>query len=507
MMRWIVRSSLQLRFLVVAFGAVLILVGAGEARRTPVDVFPEFAPPTVEVQTECVGLSPAEVEQVVTTPLEQALSGVAKLSVMRSSSISQFSNITMWFEPGTDVLQARELVNEKLSVARPSLPSWAAPPHVSEPKSATSRVLMIGLTSRTLSPMDLSTVAENQIKARLLRVRGVANISIWGSRLLSRQIEVDPMRLRQSGLALDQVLEAASNIVSNGSLLYEPSGKVSTGGFVETAAQRLQVNHSVPVVSPEDVGNAVVGTRAGGAVIRVKDVADVVVENPPLIGDAVVNGRPGQLMIIDKFPWGNTREITSDIDAAIAELRPSLKGVHLDPTIFRPATFIDDSIQDLTKSILLGSLLVLIVLSLFLFEWRSALISIVTIPVSLTASLLVLRLLHTTVNTMILAGLVIALGAIVDDAIVDIENIVRRLRQRRQEHLEVSTAQVVLEAGLAHQLRWIDAEMGRQHVADLVVDQQGSAATLAAWSLAGPVAPAMTPKRWCSSRTWAVSAV
>jgi len=447
-MRWIVRSSLRLRFLVVAIGAALVVVGVGQARRTPVDVFPEFAPPTVEVQTECVGLSPAEVEQVVTTPLEQALNGLPKLAVMRSSSISQFSDVVMEFKPGTDVLRARELVNEKLSVARPALPSWAAPPVISEPKSATSRIMMIGLTTKTLSAMDASVVAQNKVKARLLRVPGIANISIWGTKLLSRQVEIDPARLRASGLTLEQVKDATSNTLDNGSLLYEPSGKASTGGFVDTSNQRLQVQHGVPVVTKEELSSAVVAVRPDGTKLHIGDVANVVEETPPLIGDAVINGQPGLLMIIDKFPWGNTRDITKNIDAAVAELRPALPDMRIDPTIFRPASFIDDAVHNLTNSIVLGSLLVLFVLALFLFEWRSAVISIITIPVSLMASLLVLRARHVTVNTMILAGLVIALGAIVDDAIVDIENIVRRLRQHRSDGSNLSTGQIVLDASI-----------------------------------------------------------
>ena len=448
MMRWIVRSSLRLRFLVVGFGAALMLVGIAQVRKAPVDVFPEFAPPTVEVQTECVGLSPAEVEQVVTTPLEQALGGLPKLDVMRSSSISQFSDIVMQFKPGIDLIRARELVNEKLSVARPALPNWASPPAISEPKSATSRIMMIGIRSKTLSPIDLSVLAQNKIKTRLRRVPGVANISMWGQKLQALQVEVDPVRLRASGIALDQVMEVTSNALDNGSLLFERSGAAATGGFVDTSNQRLQIEHLVPIVTPDELSATAIQIRPDGTTLRIGDVANVVVEAPPLIGDAVVDGGPGLMMIIDKFPWGNTRDITKGIDAALAEMQPGLSDAQLDPTIFRPASFIDDAIHNLTSSIVLGSLLVLLVLALFLFEWRSALISIITIPVSLMASLLVLRARHVTVNTMILAGLVIALGAIVDDAIVDIENIVRRLRQHRTDGSNLSTGRIILDASV-----------------------------------------------------------
>lgn len=448
MLRWVVGTSLKLRFLVVAIAAGLIVVGVGQVKKAPVDVFPEFAPPTVEVQTECVGLAPAEVEQVVTTPLEQALSGTPGLEIMRSQSIGQLSDITMFFRQGTDVIRARELVQEKLSVVRPTLPNWAAPPAIIQPKSATSRIMEIGVTSKTLSPIDASTLAENKLRARLLRVNGVANVSIWGEKQQILQVEADPVRLRASGIALDQLMEATSNALDNGVLRYERSGVAATGGFVDSTGQRLQVEHKVPIVTAQELESTVIGSGSDGAPRRIRDVADVVVDHPPLIGDAVIDGGPGMMLIVEKFPWGNTLEVTKGVDRALDELRPGLPELQIDATIFRPATFIQDAIHNLTSSIVLGSLLVLLVLALFLFEWRSAIISIVTIPVSLMASLLVLRARHMTVNTMILAGLVIALGAIVDDAIVDIENIVRRLRLARASNSPLTTAQVIVHASI-----------------------------------------------------------
>jgi len=447
-MRWIVGTSLKLRFLVVAIGAALIIVGVGQIRKAPVDVFPEFAPPTVEVQTECVGLSPAEVEQVVTTPLEQALSGIPDLKVMRSQSIGQLSDITMQFKPGTDVLKAREQVQEKLSIVRPTLPNWAAPPAIIQPKSATSRIMEIGVTSKTLSPIDASTLAETKLRARLLRVPGVANISIWGEKLQILQVEADPVRLRANGIALSRLMEVTSNALDNGVLRFERSGAASTGGFVDTSSQRLQVEHKVSIVTADELASTVVELKPDGTPLRIKDVADVIVDHPPLIGDAVIDGGPGMMLIVEKFPWGNTLAVTKGVDAALAEMKPGLPDLQIDATIFRPATFIQDAIGNLTNSIILGSLLVLIVLALFLFEWRSAVISIVTIPVSLMASLLVLRARGVTINTMILAGLVIALGAIVDDAIVDIENIVRRIRLARASGSPMSTGQVIVAASI-----------------------------------------------------------
>ncbi|HUR72769.1 MAG TPA: efflux RND transporter permease subunit [Sporichthya sp.] len=446
-MRWIVGSSIRFRFLVLAVGAVLMVVGFGQVRSSAVDVFPEFAPPTVEIQTECVGLSPAEVEQVVTTPLEQVLAGVPGLDVMRSSSIEQLSDIVMIFKPGTDVLHARELVQEKLAQVRPTLPNWAAPPAILPPKSSTSRILEIGITSKTVSAIDMSVIAENKIRGRLLRVPGVANVSIWGQRRNLIQVQVDPQQLHDKGVTLDQIVDTSSNALDNGVLRFQPSGSTGTGGFLDVSNQRLQVEHKTPIVTPEELANTVLDVR-NGQPLKIGDVSSVVVDHQQLIGDAVINGGPGLMLIVDKFPWGNTKEVTAGVDAALAEMAPGLPGLEIDPTIFRPATFIDDAIHNLTSSIVLGSLLVLLTIALFLFEWRSALISIVTIPISLMACLLVLYAWDVTINTMILAGLVIALGAIIIDAIIDIENIVRRLRQHRLAGSQESTASIILDASV-----------------------------------------------------------
>ena len=448
MVRRIIATSIRLRFLMVAIGAILVIVGVGQARKAPVDVFPEFAPPTVEIQTECVGLSPAEVEQVVTTPLEQALSGIPGIAVMRSQSISQLSDITLQFKQGTDQLRARELVQEKLAIVRPTLPNWAAPPSIIQPKSATSRIMEIGITSKTLSEIDASTLVDVKVRPRLLRVPGVANVPVWGFKQQILQVEADPPRLRASGISLTTLMEVTSNALDNGVLRFEPSGVSSSGGFVDTANQRLQVEHQVPIVTAEQLAATVIGANPDGSPIRIGDVANVVTDHPPLIGDAVINGKVGMMLIVEKFPWGNTLAVTKGVDAALAEMKPGLPDLQIDATIFRPASFITDAIHNLTNSIVLGSLLVLFVLALFLFEWRSAVISVVTIPVSLMSALLVLQARHVTINTMILAGLVIALGAIVDDAIVDIENIVRRLRLARASGAPLSVSEVIVEASV-----------------------------------------------------------
>lgn len=447
MMRWIVTQSLRFRFLVVAVGAAMMVFGIGQLRDMPLDVFPEFAPPRVEIQTACLGLTAEEVESLVTVPLEQALNATTGLDVMRSKSVSQLSSIELLFHEGTDLLHARQLVQERLATVANTLPTWAAPPVMLPPLSATSRVMKVGISSSTTSLEDMSLTAYWKIRARLLRVPGVANVPIWGERLKVLQVEVDPAKLRANSVTLNSVMEVTANALDAGILKFADGGFIGTGGFVDTSNQRLGVRHVLPIVTAGDLANVVVAERAGSN-LRIGDVARVIYEEPPLAGDAVINDGPGLMLIVEKLPWGNTLDVTRGVEKAIDEMRPGLPELQIDTTIFRPATFVEDAIRHLGRSILLGALLIVVVLVLFLFDWRAALISVVTIPLSLVAAGLVLSAFGATLNTMVLAGLVIALGAIVDDGIVDVENIVRRLRQARLEGASKSTARVILDASL-----------------------------------------------------------
>jgi CzcA family heavy metal efflux pump len=447
MMRWIVTTSLKFRYLVVALAVSMMVFGTGQLRDVPVDVFPEFAPPRVEVQTATLGLSPAETEALVTVPLEQALNGIEGLEVMRSKSVPQLSSIELIFEQGADLLEARQLVSERMNTVTPILPTWAAPPVMLQPLSATSRVMKIGLSSDDVSMTDMSMISYWTIRARLLRVPGVANVAIWGERLKMYQVQVEPEKLTEHGVSLDTVMEATADSLDAGLLRYSDGAVIGTGGFIDTPNQRLGIRTVLPIITPADLAEVTIEMRDGGP-LKLKDVAQVVEDHQPLIGDAVINDGLGLMLIVEKLPWGNTLDVTEGVEAAIDELRPGLPGIEIDTTIFRPATFVETAIDNLTESLLLGSLLVVLVLSLFLFDWRSALISLITIPVSLMAAGMVLAARGATVNTMILAGMVIALGAIVDDAIVDVENIVRRLRVARATNSSVSTASIVLEASL-----------------------------------------------------------
>ncbi len=447
MMRWVVANSLRFRYVVVALSASMMVFGFGQLQRMPVDVFPEFAPPRVEVQTMSFGLSATEVESLITVPLEQVLAGVPGLDQMRSKSVVQLSSIELIFDRGTDLMSARQNVQERLATISATLPTWAAPPVMLQPLSATSRAMKVGISSDELSVIDMSMLSYWKIRARLLRVPGVANVTIYGERIRMMQVQVQPAKLVEHDVTLDKVMEVTSNALAAGILRYEPGHVIGTGGFIETPNQRLQVEHVLPIVKPEDLGEVVVENRPDGPLL-LSDVA-IVEEGPqPMFGDAVINGGPGLMLIVEKLPWGNTLDVTKGVEDAIDEMRPGLPGVEIDTTIFRPATYVQTSIDNLTRSLLIGSLLVLVVLLLFLFDWRSALISVITIPLSLMAAMMVLAWRDTTINTMILAGLIIALGAVVDDAIVDIENIVRRLREARELGSSQSTASIILEGSL-----------------------------------------------------------
>jgi CzcA family heavy metal efflux pump len=412
-----------------------------------VDVFPEFAPPRVEIQTACLGLTTADVESLVTVPLEQALNGVKGLDDMRSKSVPQLSSIELIFKPGTDLLEARQLVTERLDTVSATLPTWAAPPVMLPPVAATGRVMQIGMSSKNHSLIAMSMMAYWTVRARLLRVPGVANVAIWGERLQMMTVQVDPRKMQAHDVSLDRVMDATSDSVDSGLLRFSPGSVIGTGGIIEGPTQRIGVQHVLPILSPADLARVPV-ERRGGATVRIGDVARVAEAHQPLIGDAVINDAPGLLLVVEKLPWANTVELTRGVEDAVKSLEPGLPGVQFDTKVFQQARFIETAIHNLRQALVLGFLLVVVILGLFLFEWRVALISLITIPLSLMATMLVLHWRGATVNTMTLAGLVIALGAVVDDAIIDVENILRRLRQHRRAGRDTSTASVILEASL-----------------------------------------------------------
>ena len=445
MMRWIVWSSLKLRFVMAALAALLLVFGFTQLNEMPVDALPEFTRPYVEIQTEALGLSAQEVEALITTPLEaDLLNGVSWVEEIRSESIPGLSSIVLVFEKGIDIMRSRQMVQERL-IAVHALPNVSKPPTMLNPLSSASRCMKIGLTSDKLSLIEMSVLARWTIKPRLMGIPGVANVSIWGQRERQLQVQVDPERLRDEGVTLAQVIKTAGNALWASPLSFLEASTPGTGGWIDTPNQRLGIQHLLPISKPEELAQVPIeGTPSK----RLGDVATVVEDHQPLIGDAIVKDAPALTLVVEKFPWANTLEVTQDVEEALAALRPGLSGLEMDPTLFRPATFLDLAVANLSIALLIGAVLMIVALVAFLFDWRTALISTVAILVSVFAAGTVLYARGAEFNMMIIAGLMIALGVIIDDAIVDIENTVRRLCPHRQKGNGMPMARIILEAAL-----------------------------------------------------------
>jgi CzcA family heavy metal efflux pump len=446
MLRGIVGWSLKFRFLVVVIAAAVMAFGIAQLRDMPVDVLPEFSPPYVEIQTEALGLSAEEVEQMITVPMEQdLLAGVAWLDVIRSESVPGLSSVVVYFEPGTDLYKARQMVSERLSQAAVGLPHVSKPPTMIQPLSSASRFIIVGLSSQELSPIQMSVLARWVIAPRMMAVPGVSNVAIWGQRDRQLQVQVDPERLRAQGVSLQDVINTTGNALWVSSLSYLEASTPGTGGFIDTPQQRLGVWHVLPISSPEELAQVPV---EGSESLTLGDVADVVEDHQPLIGDAITNDNPSLLLVIEKLPGANTLKVTRGVEEAVAALQPGMTGIEFDTTLYRPASYIEMAMANLSRILLIAAVLVVVVLLALLWSWRVALISLVAILLSLLAAVVMLYLRGATLNTMVLVGLVIALGAVVDDAIVDVENIARRLREHRKEGGDWSTADIVREASV-----------------------------------------------------------
>jgi Cu/Ag efflux pump CusA len=463
MIRWIVGSSLRFRLLIVGIAAAVMVVGVTQLRNQPVDVLPEFSPPYVEVQTEALGLSAEEVEQLVTVPLEaDLLNGTKGVTVLRSQSVPSMSSIVLLFEPGTSITDARQLVQEQLTQAHAN-PNVSAPPSMLQPVSSESRVMIVGLSSNKLTPIQQSVLARWTIRPRLMGVDGVANVSIFGLRDKQLQVLVNPDRLKDNGVTLNQVIRTAGNAQLVSPLSFLEASTPGTGGFIDTQNQRLQVRHILPTVTPgqlarvpiegtatENLQGSEGGPRYGpaprrnGKSLRLGDVSHVVEGHPPLIGDAVA-GNGDMLVVVEKFPGANTLQVTHDVKDALNDMKPGLAGMKVDTSIFQPADYIEKSIDNLTLAVILASLLLALVLFAFMFAWRAALISFASFAVSMVVAALVLAATKSTFNALVFAGLAVALAVVVDDAVVDVDNIRRRLSARNDAN-RVTKAAIALEA-------------------------------------------------------------
>ncbi|HXR97330.1 MAG TPA: efflux RND transporter permease subunit [Terriglobales bacterium] len=420
MLNALIRWSLHHRLLVLTLAAILLLFGIDTARRAPIEVFPNFAPPQVVIQTEAPGFSPAQVEQQVTTPLELALLGINGVVDVRSSSIVGVSAITVYFADSTNIWTDRQQVSEAITAAA-QLPPTVNPPQLAPVTSAIGLLEVVGLTSTSAAPaqdpFNLRTFADWILRPRLLAVPGVANVTVFGDGPKQMQVTVSPQRLQQLSLSLSDILTATQAASTQGA-----------GGYFHTAGQDLVIHAAGLASDPNALAASVVASR-NGVPITLGDVAQIGWGAPPAIGGASVNGQPGVVLQIFKQPGANTVEVSNAVDQTIAALARNLPpGIALAPGLFRQATFISLSIHELRTAMIEGSLLVMLVLLLFLRDPRTALISVVAMPLSLLIALLILVHSGATLNTMTLGGLVLALGEVVDDAIIDVENITRRLR-------------------------------------------------------------------------------
>ena len=418
MLRRIVELSLRYRGVVIALACVIVGYGCFVAAHAKLDVFPEFVQPQVTVQTEAPGLASEQVEVLVTRPVESALSGVGNLESIRSESIQGLSVITAVFKEGTDVFIARQMLAEKLAELAGELPAGVKSPKMSPLTSSTMDLLKFGLLSDTLSPMALRTFADWTVRPRLLSVPGVARVTVFGGEVRQLQVQVKPERLLALDLSIQDVLGAAR----------EATG-VRGAGFVETSGQRVVIQTEGQSLTAQQLGEVVLAHHAGRAV-RLKDVAQVVDGPESKFGDALIMGRPGVLMTMSGQYGANTMEVTETVESALDALKGTFaaEGIQYLPRLHRPATFIENAIGNVKSSLLLGAALVGVVLFLFLMDLRTAFISFTAIPLSLLSAVIVLDHFGVTINTMTLGGLAVAIGVVVDDAIIDVENILRRLR-------------------------------------------------------------------------------
>ena len=445
MVRWIVGSSLKLRLVVLGLAALLVAFGLTQLENMPVDALPEFSRPYVEVQTEALGLSAEEVEAMITTPLEaDMLNGTPWVEEIRSMSLPGLSSIVLVFEKGTDIMRARQVTQERL-IEVFALPNVSKPPTMINPLSSVSRCMVIGLTSDKLSLIEMSVLARWTILPRLMGLPGVANVSLWGERKWQLQVQVNPERLQEQNVTLMQVIKTAGNALWSSPLSFLEASTPGTGGWIDTPNQRLGIRHLLPIKKAADLAQV---TIDGAPSKRLGDVATVVEDHQPLIGDAIVKDAPALMLIVEKFPWANTTEVTEEVEEALAALRPGLSGLEMDPTLFRPATFLELAIGNFTMAILIGAVLMVLMLGAFLFNWRATLVSTVAVLVSVIAAVTVLYVRGVPANLISIAGLMMALGAVIDDSIVDIENIVRRLRQAREEGSGKSAATIIFEAAV-----------------------------------------------------------
>lgn len=458
-MRSLVTWSVRVRAAVAVAALGLVILAVLQLPGTPLDTLPEFSRTRVEVQTEALGLSAREVEQLVTVPLEQnLLNGVAFLDEIESASLPGLSSVVMTFEPGTDELTARQVVTERLTQAAglAGLMQVAKPPQMLQPRSSTSRVAMVGLTSPGQSQIEVSVLARWVIVPRLLGVEGVANVAIWGFRDRQLQVTVDPDVLRDRGVSLSQVVRTTGNALEVSPLSYLEASAPGTGGWIETVNQRLHIFHEQTITTPEELSRVPLEDAAGAAVfagdraMTLGDVSEVREDHQPLIGDAFCGGAGDGclLLVVESFPDANTLQVSRGVEQALEDLRPGLGGIEIDTSIYRPAQYIETAFRNLGLALVVGGVLLFGVLMAFFASWRAALVALATVALALAAAALVLFYRGVTVNMMVVAGLLLGLVLIVDDALVGIHNVTHRLRLHGAHRTDHSAWRRVVDATL-----------------------------------------------------------
>jgi CzcA family heavy metal efflux pump len=421
MLTGLVSASVRRPGVVIGLALVVVLYGITVVARAKLDVFPEFAPPQVSIQTEAPGFSPEQVEILVTKPIEDAINGTSGVATIRSQSIQGLSVITAVLAEGTDVRVARQALAERLGEVGGRLPSSVEPPVLSPLTSSSSTVLMVGFTSETRSPLEQRTFVDWVVRPRLLGTPGVAKVAVFGGEERQLQVLVDPAKLRAHGLTLSDIADVAGRATG-----------VRGAGVIDDPSQRIVVKTEGQLTTARELGMSVV--RAGaGSVLRLRDVAEVRDGAAVPFGGGSIDGGPGIVVVISGQLGSNTKEVAAAAETALASLGPAIEaaGLTLHPDVFRPSTFIDLALRNITTALLIGAALVAVVLLLFLADFRAAAISLTAIPLSLLAAIIVLDRFGLSINTLTLGGLAIALGEVVDDAIIDVENIARRLRQNR----------------------------------------------------------------------------
>ena len=438
MLAAIVAFSIRFRGVIAALATALLIYGVYDLMRAGLDIFPEFAPKLVIVQTEAPGLYAEQVEQLVTRPIENAVGGIIGLEYVRSESIQGLSIVTAVFDDDTDIYRNRQLVTERLADAAGELPPGAGPPLAVPLSSSSATILTVGLTSQTHSLMELRTLVDWTIVPRILSVPGVADVNVFGGDVEQLQIQIQPEQLRRYALGIDDVTRAA-----------EQATGVQGVGFIENSNQRLTLRPLGQPVTPQQLEQVVL-VRKDGANVTLGDVAHVTRGAAPPIGAAQIGGVPGIVMMVIGQYGANTLSVSQSVEAALKDFDGILasQDIRFYPDLFRPANYIETSLHNITGHLLIGGVFVVLVLALFLFNLRTAFISALAIPLSLLSAVIVLLEAGVNLNVMVLGGLAIALGEVVDDAIIDTENIYRRLRENARLAEPRPIARVVFDASM-----------------------------------------------------------